>query len=853
MSIPYVEFPSDDTSLLTCCQRACPIGTDVSAYIALVAEGRFGEALAIVREENPFPGTCGRVCDHACEVHCRRAESDQPVAIRALKRFLADRERAGQVQWPERILPWRPQKVAVIGAGPAGLTAASDLLRRGFSVTVFEALPMAGGMMRVGIPDYRLPPDVLEFDLEHLRKLGIEIRPDTALGRDFTLGDLRHRGYKAVLLATGAHASRRLNVKGAELSGLMFGIDLLRQVNLGGTPKLGRRVTVIGGGDVAMDTARVALRLGAERVQIFCLESREEMPAHDWETREALDEHVQFNCGWGPSEFIGNDQVHKVRFVACTSVFDSSGKFAPTFDHSETATIEADSVLLAIGQVAQFAHAPEDAVEVTPGQLYRVDPSTLKTTAPWIFAAGDAVYGTDTVIKAVTSGHRAATSICEYLEDRPLTGRWEPMRHERRVERIQIPQDWEEKAAAQEPELLPQERVQSFSEVKLGLAEAVAVAEAARCMRCDYETNSYTYSRAVREQIYHLSRDIGNDETACLGFLQRRLSESRSRPRVKERAPSFDDLVFLPANLTRLVIDPYREQCNTRTVIGARAVRPLELAGPIVIGGLPLSEPSGRVLAALCRGTRGAGIGLRVPIGVKLPTEDLHLMRVAPLRGRPESIGDASALELAPEDASAALDRDVLRAAADAYRALVPDVPIGVGISPGQVASNVQAAVEGGLDFVTLFAVGPSDGPGSASWVETSGLPQIDVLADAVEGLRAINREEDIDLVYFGCIRGGGDAAKALALGAGAVMIGQAALIAAGAVQDESEVDQAAECILRFVRAMLMEASILARGCGKTDVHNLEPEDLRSLTIETSRSTGIPLVGRDVIFRNTGS
>ena len=216
MPLAYAEFPSDDSSLLTCCQRACPIGTDVSAYIALVAQVRFSEALAIVREENPFPGICGRVCDHACEMHCRRAESDQPVAIRALKRFLADRERAGEVRWPERIVPWRSQRAAVIGAGPAGLTAASDLLRRGFHVTVFEALSMAGGMMRVGIPDYRLPPDVLEFDLKHLCSLGIEIRLGTALGRDFTLGDLKAEGYKAVLLATGAHGSRRLKVRGAE-------------------------------------------------------------------------------------------------------------------------------------------------------------------------------------------------------------------------------------------------------------------------------------------------------------------------------------------------------------------------------------------------------------------------------------------------------------------------------------------------------------------------------------------------------------------------------------------------------------------------------------------------------------
>ena len=346
------------TSPLTCCQRACPVGTDASAYIALVAQGSFSEALAIAREENPFPGVCGRVCDHACELHCRRAESDQPVAIRALKRFLADYERTHTATPPEPIRPWQQDKAAIVGAGPAGLTAASDLLRRGFQVTVFEALPTAGGMMHFGIPDYRLPPDVLDFDLQRLRGLGIEIRLNTVLGRDFTLEDLKAQGYKAVLLATGAHGSRRLGVEGEQLPGVMFGIDFLRQVNLGSPPALGQRVVVIGGGDVAMDTARTALRLGAERVDLFCLESREEIPAHDWETREALDEQIHFHCGWGPQQICGDDHVRQVKFVACTSVFDSAGKFAPTFDSSEVTTIETDAVLPAIGQVALFAHAP---------------------------------------------------------------------------------------------------------------------------------------------------------------------------------------------------------------------------------------------------------------------------------------------------------------------------------------------------------------------------------------------------------------------------------------------------------------------------------------------------------------
>lgn len=839
----YVEFPADGSSSLTCCQRACPVGTDVSSYVALIAQGRFAEALEVVREENPFPATCGRACDHVCEGHCRRGESDGPVAIRALKRFLADRERAGEPNWPARIEPWRPQQVAIVGAGPAGLTAASDLLRRGFHVKVFEALPAAGGMMRVGIPDYRLPPEVLEFDLEHLRRLGVEISLNAALGRDFTLSDLKAQGYEAVLLATGTHGSRPLKVPGAELPGVIPGIDFLRQVKLrvwGHTrPRIGKTVVVIGGGDVAMDTARTALRLGAERVDLFCLESREEMPAHDWETREALDEQIRFHPGWGPVEFVGDDRVRQVKFVACTSVFDASGKFAPTFDPSVTNTVEADTVLPAIGQVSQFAHAPEDGVETTPGQLYRADRCLLQTTAPWVFAAGDAVHGTATIIQAVASGHRAAASICEYLEGRPLTGCWEPVRRESRLERLEIPHGWEELASAVEPELPAHERVRSFVEVKLGLDEAAAVAEASRCMRCDHETESYSYSRVIREQVYQLARDVGDNEAACLAGLKRKLFEGQERPRVGRRAASFDDLVFLPATLTRLVIDPYREPCNTRTVIGARATRPLELAGPILIGGLPFAELAADLVAALCHGAATSGVGLRVPPGLVLPTQDLALIRVVPWGEPAGPVGAAGAIELVPEAPDAPLDPASLARALETYQALAPGVPIGITLGPDNVAANVQTAVTAGLDFATLWGAATVTG-----WAESGGCPRIDVLADAVEALRAINREEDLDLLYFGGVTGGGDAAKALALGAMAVMIGQAAVIAAGAAD---------EGVAGFVRSMLMEASILARCCGKTDVHNLEPEDLRSLTIETSRATGAPLVGRDVNYRCGGT
>ena len=825
------------------------MGTDAAAYIAMIARGKFSDALVIVREENPFPNICGRVCDHACETYCRRGESDDPVAIRTLKRFIADYERSGVVHWPEVIVPRQDQRVAIIGSGPAGLTAASDLLRRGFGVTVFEALPKAGGMMRVGIPDYRLPPEILNFDLEYLHRLGVEVKLNKALGSDFNLIDLKEEGYKVFLLATGAHGSTRIKIKGAKLPGVNSGIDFLRQVNLDGATEIGKRVVVIGGGDVAMDAARTALRLGATEVNIFCLESHDQMPAHDWEMKEALDEYIRFNCSWGPVEFIGDYSVRQVKFVACSSVFDSSGKFAPTFDKSKSVTVEADTVLIAIGQFAEFSHSPQDNIEVSPKRLYKVDSSTLATTAPGVFAAGDATYGTATVVQAIASGHKAATSICEYLQNRPLTGQWQPVRHQDRVERIEIPQGWEELPSVPESELPARQRIKSFSEVNLSLTEADAIAEAGRCMRCDYETNSYSYSRAKREMIYHLARDIKNDERACLDFLNYKLTQNRSGPHQHEQAVTLDDLVFLPANLTRLVIDPYREKCRTRTVIGARTSKPLETAGPVVIGGLPFSDLSANELKVLCEGARRSDIVIRVPMDLKLPANDARIIRTVALGEQAAPPGDASAVELTPPEADTALDKDSLRKVLLGYRDVLSGIPLGLTIYPGNVRADVQAATEAGFDFVTLIAIEPSDAETRTGFIELNGLPRIDILTEAISGLREIKREEEIDILYFGCVRGGSDMAKVLALCGNAVLIGQAALIAAGDCRDRADIDEGIECVVNFISSVLMETSILARSCGKTDVHNLEPEDLRSLSMVTSRATAVPVVGKDKIFR----
>lgn len=463
------------------CRAACPAGVDIPWYIRLISEGRFDEAHSVIREKVPFPGILGRICVRPCEDACRRAELNEPVSICALKRAAADHEKGG---WKNNSgqKAETGKKAAVIGAGPAGLACAFYLRKAGHSVTVFEAEHHPGGMLRYGIPEYRLPEALLDQEINDVLDTGISLKTGMKYGVDFKLKDLDEKGFQAVFLAPGAQTARRIPVRGSDKNGVMWGMDFLRDVRRGEQFDMAGNVTVIGGGNVAIDVAMTARRLGGERVDLVCLESREEMPAHEWECLGAITEGVVFHNSWGPRAILGNDKVTGVEFVSCTSVFDDKGRFNPSFDESQRVTIKSDLVILAVGQAVESEVLEADRGLEISGGLIVVD-GDQSASLPGTWAGGDATDMPGSVVSAIAAGRKGAAAIDrhfggpgdieEVLFERP------PINQE--IGRIE---NFAKLGRETVPCILPETR-NGFEEIEEGYDEKQARLEASRCLQCD--------------------------------------------------------------------------------------------------------------------------------------------------------------------------------------------------------------------------------------------------------------------------------------------------------------------------------------------------------------------------------
>ncbi len=461
------------------CSHACPAHIDIPRYVHYVAQGKYSEALAVIREKVPFPGSLGRVCVHPCESACRRGQLTDSIAIKYLKRIASER---GDERWKlnSKMSMSTGKRVAIVGAGPAGLTAGYYLAKKGHSVIVFEALPEPGGMMRVGIPEYRLPRHVLNSEIQNIQEAGVEIRTNT---RVESVDLLIEEGYDAVLLAIGAHQGTRLGVEGEELPGVMDGAFFLREVNLGRKVAVGNRVAVIGGGNSAIDSARVAHRMGASEVTIIYRRTRAEMPASPEEVEEALHEGISIMFLAAPSR-IG--QKNGALELECIRMKlgepDASGRRRPEPIPGSEFTYECDSVIAAIGQVPEIPL--ELGVKVSKGNTLQVDPKTLQTSRAGVFAAGDAVTGPASVIEAIAAGRKAASSIDRYLGGDGVIDETLIVR-EAESGWLGRDEEFADKRRGRMPCLTIEQRRGNFSEVELGFTDEMAIEEAGRCLRCE--------------------------------------------------------------------------------------------------------------------------------------------------------------------------------------------------------------------------------------------------------------------------------------------------------------------------------------------------------------------------------
>ncbi|MEE9573054.1 MAG: NAD(P)-binding protein [Candidatus Neomarinimicrobiota bacterium] len=467
------------------CMEACPAGVNVKSYVSLIAAGKFHEALKVVRERNPLPGICGRVCTHPCETYCNRNQTDSPIAIRSLKRFVADYELEHPLPKPKPTAGTRKEKIAIIGSGPAGLTAAHDLAKSGFNVTIFEELSEPGGMLIAGIPSYRMPRDILKIEIDYIRNLGVKIITNKKIAGKKDYQKLL-KDFDAIYLAIGAHIGKKLGIPGEDkYTGFLDVVTFLREVNLGKPKKPGKKVIVIGGGNSAIDAARTALRLGSE-VHIVYRRTQKEMPADEEEIKEAEKEGVKLHYLAAPAKIVSKNGC--VTGLECTKMKlgepDESGRARPIPIKNSEFIINADVIIPAISQRPDLTFLPKDHnIDISRWDTFAADENTMATNVPGVFAGGDAVTGPNTVIDAIAQGHITATSIERFINGEEL----EQTNSKTKPIETEIKIDFENQPKAKRAKIPMQkisERKNSFQEVEYGFDEATAIAEAQRCLRC---------------------------------------------------------------------------------------------------------------------------------------------------------------------------------------------------------------------------------------------------------------------------------------------------------------------------------------------------------------------------------
>ncbi len=469
------------------CTSSCPANVDARGQNALIAEGNYEEAYLLVRERNIYPAVLGRICHHPCETACKRNYYDESISIRVLHRVIAEayfKNKKRKTENGKRVTKYG--KVGIIGSGPSGVAAAYDLTKSGYQVTIFEKRQAPGGQLYSTIPKYRLPREILAEETNELAKSGFEIKTGIEIGKDISFNELR-RKYDALLIAAGLQVSRSLPIPGAEFKGILLALPFLYAANFGEKTDLGKRVIVIGGGNVAVDVARCALRLGAKEVIMVCLEAKKEMPAYCWEIEEALEEGIKIHCSWGPKRFLEgkNGRVNGLEVEECVRVFDDAGRFNPKFNKEVTTTIEGDTVIVAIGQAADLSLLKDSGVELTERGQIVFDKITQETSVSGVFVSGEIVTGPGSAVGSIASGHQAAVSIDRYLSGEDLkANRLPPVALKYQYPPVDLVNIEEERLRKKIPLLSPEIRKTNFTEIEKTLPPESALLEAERCLRC---------------------------------------------------------------------------------------------------------------------------------------------------------------------------------------------------------------------------------------------------------------------------------------------------------------------------------------------------------------------------------